>query len=147
MTPPAYVRVTIHVDVDPDTAFAVFTEEIDAWYQRGPHNFADPARAVGIRFEPFVGGRLIEVHDRETGEGLTMARIDVWEPGKRLVFVDNRETEADVTFEASDGGTRVTLEHRGLERLAPHEAEQHARFGWRLVFGWYEQYATALQPE
>ena len=37
MTPPAYVRVTIHVDVDPDTAFAVFTEEIDAWYHRGPH--------------------------------------------------------------------------------------------------------------
>ena len=96
---------------------------------------------VGIRFEPFVGGRLIEVYDRETGEGLTMARIEVWEPGKRLVFVDDRETEADVTFEASDGGTRVTLEHRGLERLAPQEAEQHAQFGWRLVFGWYEQYA------
>ena len=147
MTPPAYVRVPIHVDVDPDTAFAVFTEEIDAWYQRGPHNFADPGRAVGIRFEPFVGGRLIEVHDRETGEGLTMARIDVWEPGKRLVFVDHRETEADVTFEASDGGTRVTLEHRGLERLAPQQAEQHATFGWRLVFGWYEQYTAALQPD
>ena len=143
MTPPALVRVTIHVDVDPDTAFAVFTEEIDAWYQRGPHNFADPARAVGIRFEPFVGGRLIEVYDRDTGEGRTMARIEVWDPGKRLVFVDNRETEADVTFEPSGGGTRVTLEHRGFERLAPQEAEQHARFGWRLVFAWYEQYATA----
>ena len=35
-----------------------------------------------------------------------MARIEVWEPGKRLVFVDNRETEAEVTFEPSDGGTR-----------------------------------------
>ena len=73
-----------------------------------------------------------------------MARVDVWEPGKRLVFVDDRDTEADVTFEASDGGTRVTLEHRGLERLAPQDAEHHARFGWRLVFGWYEEYITTL---
>jgi Activator of Hsp90 ATPase homolog 1-like protein len=139
--PPAAVRVTIYVDVDPDTAFEVFTEEIDLWYKRGPHNFFDAARAVGIRFEPFVGGRLVEVYDRETGEGRTIARVEVWDPGKRLVFVDTRETEADVTFAPSDGGTRVTLEHRGLEKLAPAAAEQHARFGWRLVFAWYEEYS------
>ena len=101
------MRVSIYVDVDPDTAFEVFTDEIDAWYHRGPHTFSDTERGVGIRFEPFVGGRLIEVYDRETGEGRTMARVEVWEPGKRLVFVDGRETEADVTFEANDGGTRV----------------------------------------
>jgi uncharacterized protein YndB with AHSA1/START domain len=144
MAPPASVRVTIYVDVDPETAFEVFTDEIDAWYQRGPHTFFDTARCVGIRFEPFVGGRLIEVYDEATGEGRTMARVEVWEPGKRLVFVDGHDTEADVTFEANDGGTRVTLEHRGLERLAPHLAEQHAQFGWRLVFAWYEQHLTTL---
>ena len=144
MSPPASVRVSIYVDVDPDTAFEVFTDEIDAWYHRGPHTFFDTERCVGIRFEPFVGGRLIEVYDRETGEGRAMARVEVWEPGKRLVFVDSRNTEADVTFEANDGGTRVTLEHRGLERLAPQAAEHHAQFGWRLVFAWYEQHITTL---
>jgi hypothetical protein len=141
--PPASVRVTVHVEADPDTAFAVFTEEIDAWYERGPHNLYDAAHCVGIRFEPFVGGRLIEVYDHDTGEGRTMARVEVWEPGKRLVFVDDRETEAEVTFEPYDGGTKVTLEHRGFERLAPRSAEHHARYGWRLVFGWYERYLTS----
>jgi uncharacterized protein YndB with AHSA1/START domain len=143
MKPPASVRVTIHVAIDPDSAFEVFTDEIDAWYKRGPHNFFDSERCVGIRFEPFVGGRLIEVYDRDTGEGRTMARVDVWEPGKRLVFVDGRDTEADVTFEPSDGGTRVTLEHRGLDRLAPEDAEHHARFGWQLVFRWYEEHTIS----
>jgi hypothetical protein len=138
------VRVTIYVDVDPDVAFEVFTEEIDVWYKRDRNSFYDYDRCVGIRFEPFVGGRLIEVYDAATGEGRTMARVDVWEPGKRLVLVDGRETEADVTFEANDGGTRVTLEHRGLERLAPRAAEHHARFGWRLVFAWYEQHITTV---
>ena len=140
MTPPASVRVTIEVDVDPDTAFVVFTDEIDQWYKRGPHTFADPSRCVAIRFEPFVGGRLLEVYDRETGEGRPMGHITVWEPGRRLVMVDNRDTEVDVRFEPLGDATRVTLEHRGLENLAPAEAEHHARFGWQLVFRWYESY-------
>ena len=49
-SPPASVRLSISVAVDPQTAFEVFTEEIDAWYRRGPHNFADPERAVGDPF-------------------------------------------------------------------------------------------------
>ena len=144
MTRPASVRVALDVAVDPKTAFDVFTDEIDVWYKRGPHTFADPAPAIGIRFEPFVGGRLIEVYDRETGEGRAMGRVTVWEPGVRLVFVDGRETEVDVRFEAEGASTRVTLEHRGLERLAPRVAEHHARFGWQLVFRWYAERMRAL---
>jgi hypothetical protein len=140
-SPPASVRLSISVALDPDTAFEVFTEEIDSWYRRGPHNFADPARAVGIRFEPGVGGRLIEVYDGDTGEGLTAGEIVVWEPGRRLVFVDNRKTEVDVLFEPDgDAATRVTLEHRGLERLLPDEAVQHAKFGGQLLLKWYGAY-------
>jgi Activator of Hsp90 ATPase homolog 1-like protein len=135
--PPTSVRVSIDVAVDPKTAFTVFTDEIDAWYKRGPESFFDAERAVAIRFEPFVGGRLLEVYNRDTGEGRSMGRITVWEPGQRLVFVDGRDTEVDVRFESVGSSTRVTLEHRGLERLAPDEAEHHARYGWQLVFRWY----------
>jgi hypothetical protein len=143
-SPPASVRLSITVAVDPHTAFEVFTEEIDAWYRRGPHNFADPARAVGIRFEPGVGGRLIEVYDADTGDGLTTGEILVWDPGSRLMFVDTRKTEIDVRFEADgDAGTRVTLEHRGLERLLPDEAVQHAKFGGQLLLKWYGAYLRA----
>jgi hypothetical protein len=85
-----------------------------------------------------VGGRLIEVYDASTGEGLTAGEIVVWEPGRRLVFVDNRKTEVDVSFEAEgETATRVTLEHRGLERLLPDEAVQHAKYGGQLLLKWY----------
>ena len=140
MTPPAYVRVAISVDVDPDTAFEVFTEEIDLWYKRGPHNFYDSRRAVEIRFEPFVGGRLLEVYDKVTGEGREHGRIVLFEPGRRLLFVDTRQTEIDVRFEPDGDGTRVTLEHRGFERLDERAAEQHARFGGRLLIAWFDEY-------
>jgi hypothetical protein len=130
--------LSISVAVDPQAAFEVFTEEIDAWYRRGPHNFADPGRAVGIRFEPGVGGRLIEVYDARTGGGLEIGEIIVWEPGSRLVFVDNRKTEIDVRFEADgETATRVTLEHRGLEHLLPDDAVRHAKFGGQLLLKWY----------
>lgn len=137
---PASVRVTVHVNAPPETAFAVFTEEIDSWYVRDRHTFADPDRALGIRFEPGVGGRLIEVYDRGTGEGREMGRVTVWEPGRRLGFVDGLGTEVEVSFQDAGGQTRVTLEHRGLERLRPDLAEQHARHGWRLLLPWYRRH-------
>lgn len=140
MTQPASVRVTVYVRVDPAAAFEIFTDEIDAWYKRGPHHFFDDARAKAIRFEPFVGGRLLEVYDDDAGDVRQMARVTVWEPGARLVLRDTRDTEIDVTFERSGDETKVTLEHRGLERLAPAEAESHARFGGRLLIAWFSDY-------
>jgi uncharacterized protein YndB with AHSA1/START domain len=138
---PALVRVTIDVDVDPATAFTVFTEEIDAWYKRDRHTLYDSRRAVAVRFEPGVGGRLVEVYDAETGDGREMGRVTAWEPGRRLVFVDQRDTEVEVTFAAAEAGsTRVTLEHRGFEKLTDAEAEKHARYGWHLLVPWYERY-------
>jgi hypothetical protein len=137
---PASVRVTVHVRAVPEIAFAVFTEEIDSWYVRDRNTFADPARAVGIRFEPGVGGRLVEVYDHDTGEGREMGRITAWEPGRRLAFVDGLGTEVEVSFDDAEGQTRVTLEHRGLERLRPDLAERHARHGWRLLLPWYQRH-------
>jgi hypothetical protein len=145
VTQPASVRVTVYVGVDPGTAFTVFTAEIDAWYKRGPHAFADPARAVGIRFERHAGGRLVEVHDAASGEGLEIGRIQVWEPGRRLVFTDRRGTEVEVRFEPAGGETRVTLEHRGLERLAPEVAAQVGRRGWRSLLPWYAEHMTGTR--
>jgi hypothetical protein len=120
------VTTSIEVAVDPATAFEVFTEEIDAWYRRGPHNFADPARAVGIRFEPGVGGRLIEVYDATTGEGHTAGEIVVWDPGRRLVFVDNRKTEVDVRFER-DGEAATRHSRAPRPRTPPPRRSRAAR--------------------
>ena len=79
-----------------------------------------------------------------------MARVEVWEPGTRLLLRDGRDTEIDVTFEASGDETKVTLEHRGLERLPAAEAESHARFGGRLLIAppgsWDGQVARRFVP-
>jgi uncharacterized protein YndB with AHSA1/START domain len=119
---------TVEVPVDPATAFAVFTDEIDAWYERGQYSWNVPEHAVGIRFE---GGRLLELHD--DGDAYEMGRVTAWEPGERLVFVyrsvhlpSELRSEVEVRFEPVGDGTRVTLEHRGLEQLP---ADEHAR--WR----------------
>ena len=42
----AAVRVTVRVAVDPDTAFDVFTTEIDQWYRKGATVRLPPDAAV-----------------------------------------------------------------------------------------------------
>ena len=37
---------------------------IDAWWERGPMNWNDPDRAIGVRFEPGVGGRQLALVSR-----------------------------------------------------------------------------------
>ncbi len=138
MTKPASVRVSVYVAVDVETAFKVFTDEIDAWYRRGPHDLYDADRCRAIRFEPGVGGRFIEVYDEDTGEGRDIAVIEEWDPPQRLVFRDKRKTVCEVMFETVGDETKVTLEHRGFERLAPRAAQHVNDFGWRVILPWYE---------
>ena len=114
----ASVRVTVTVAVSPVEAFEVFTDEFDQWYRAGA---ATLGRRGGpdstMRFEQGIGGRLLECWPGQ--EPAERARITVWEPGARLVFVDQHDTEVDVRFVAVADGTRMVLEHRGLDRLPP----------------------------
>jgi hypothetical protein len=116
------VSVSTRVAVDPAEAFARFTGEIGAWWAAGA---VDGAHWNGVlRFEPGPGGRLL----KSVGErAFEIGRIAIWEPPARFAF-ECREagdeagpaTEVEVRFApAPGGGTRVTLEHRGFERLPP----------------------------
>lgn len=127
------VQVSIEVDVSPAEAFCAFAEQIDQWYVLDRHTVPDFTRTVAIVFEPYVGGRLLDVHDASTGEGRELARVTAWVPGARLAFVDNRRTEVEVSFTAAGDGTRVTLAHRGFDRLPPEEAEHVRRYGWHAT--------------
>src|SRR5215475_3630228 len=102
---------SVCVDVDPAAAFNAFTEELDQWWVRGPINYFDSARAVGMRCEVGVGGRLIEVYDGATGEGRELGRITVWEPGARIAWTSSvDDVEIDVRFATTARGTQVTVE-------------------------------------
>jgi len=65
-SPVSQVSSTVTVSVDPETAFAVFTGELDLWWVRGPTNHYAAGRVLAMRCEPGVGGRLLEVYDDAT---------------------------------------------------------------------------------
>jgi uncharacterized glyoxalase superfamily protein PhnB/uncharacterized protein YndB with AHSA1/START domain len=143
------VSATVEVALPPTEAFRVFTAEIGAWYVVDEHTVMDHERTVDIRFEPVVGGRLVDVHDAASGEGREMGRLTVWDPPHRLQFVDGRDTETEVRFEPAAGAgnrTTVTIEQRGLDRLPPDEADHVRRYGWRLLLDWYAAAVPSAPP-
>ena len=104
--------VTTLVAVDPIRAFDVFTSEIGQWWKSAPRYRFHPEKSGTMRFEPGVGGRLVEVHDAKTGAGFEVGRVLVWEPGARLVFefrgrdfAPGECTEVEVRFEAEGKGS------------------------------------------
>ncbi len=140
------VRVSVRVAVSPDVAFDLFTREIDSWYRVDPDTLPDITRTAAIRFEPHVGGRLIDVHDLASDEGRELGRVTAWDPGRRLAFTDNEGTEVEVTFEPVGAGTRVVLTHRGLDRLASQRAAAVRRAGWAALAPFYYDHVRANAP-
>lgn len=129
MTTQQSARVTTFLAVEPDVAFAVFTEETDLWWRRGPRFRGSSAPDSVVRFEGGPGGRLVE----EDRAGIfEIGRVLTWEPGARLRFewrgrnfAPGELTQVDVRFEPAHGGTRVILEHRGWEALRPDHPVRH----------------------
>jgi hypothetical protein len=97
------------VTVDAMTAFTVFTEEIEEWWGDGPIDAWDSSRVVGLRIEPGVGGRVLEVY---ADDALELGRVTVWEPGARVAWTSSvDDVTIDVSFEPLEGGgTRVRVD-------------------------------------
>ncbi|HEX7148819.1 MAG TPA: SRPBCC domain-containing protein [Actinomycetota bacterium] len=101
--------------------------------------------------EPFVGGRFVEVWDEATGEGFEIGRVRVWEPGRRVVYSwrqadwpPGQEMEIEVSFDPAAGGTLVTIEVRGWERLTGGaEIGRGYGEGAKELLSWYAEAAAA----
>jgi len=127
------VRVTTVVAADPAAAFELFTSEVDAWWRRGPRFRHGGMRPSTMRFEGGEGGRLLEVYTDAAGGAFEIGRVRVWKPADRLVFEWRGNnfppgllTEVEVRFEPAAGGaTRVTLEHRGWDRVPLDHPARH----------------------
>jgi uncharacterized protein YndB with AHSA1/START domain len=138
------VTVRVEVAVDPAIAFSIFTEDISRWWRHGTPYWNDRERGKAVRFEPLLGGRLIEVWDLATGEGLDRGRITAWEPGRYLRFTWRQpnwpaglETEVSVSFQASGTGTTVELTHYGLDLVPILTTTDEYRAGWTELLGFY----------
>ena len=122
------VYVALRVKATPERAFAVFVEEIGAWW-RPSLLFETTPRPGRLSFEPGQSGRLIET--RASGKVFEIGRIVAWEPPKRLVFSWRQanfpldlHTEVEVGFHAVGDETRVSVEHRGFDQV-PAGAARH----------------------
>jgi uncharacterized protein YndB with AHSA1/START domain len=121
----ASVRTEVTVQAPVERAFHVFTEEIASWWNPDHHILQGELKTMV--FEPRAGGRIYDV--ATDGSECAWARVLVFEPPHRIVFswdisprweieTDRDKTsEVEVSFQAEDGETtRVTLEHRNLDR-------------------------------
>lgn len=125
----AAVTVAVRVGADPLTTFEVFTRDIASWWCRDPrYQFMSGGKGF-LRFEPGVGGRLLE----ETAEGCyVVGEVYCWEPGIALGFQwqgpnfeKHQKTRVFITFHPDAAGTRVVLEHSGWENLPQDHPVRH----------------------
>lgn len=135
----ASATAEVQVAVDPTRAFAAFTDEIDSWWVRGPINFFDAARAIGMKIEPGVDGRVLETYEDDV---LELGRITVWEPGNRLTYRSSvDDTEVDVRFEEVASGTRVQV----TQTLLP--GGERAFYFWRNTLPWFASWFEQKRPK
>ncbi len=136
MKSPDRAKITTFVAVDPADAFDVFTREIDLWWKRGPRWRFGGERRGTLTFEPGAGGRLFEVFGDGPADVFEVGHVKIWEAGARLVFewkirnfAPGEKTEVEVLFEPAEGGTQVTVEHRGWAALRKDHPARHGMFG------------------
>ena len=124
------VIVSLRVKIDPDRAFEAFTREIALWWSPNPLFQLTPRGDGTLRFDGGPEGRLVTT--LPNGKEYVVGRISVWAPGERLVVgwrpasvPPEQATELEVRFEAVGDETRVTVEHRGWDRVPAENAARH----------------------
>lgn len=140
--PEERVVVTTFVAVSPSDAFEVFTREIDLWWKQAPRYRRMAGQTGKLSFEGEPPAQLVE----KGSSTVVLGRVLAWEAGKRLAFewrggelTERDHTEVEVRFEPHRGGTRVTLEHRGLGSLPSQHPARHGFSGeaFEAMFGYF----------
>src|SRR2546426_6749113 len=100
------INVSMELALEPSAAFDAVVKEL-----------ADGLERLGIDFAAGPNGRVLE-------RGFEVGRVTAWKPGERILmqwrpadWLPEEVTEIELLFEKRDGGTRVTLKHRGWDRL------------------------------
>jgi uncharacterized protein YndB with AHSA1/START domain len=128
------LELAFEVACPPEHAFATWAQRASLWWPTGHSVSGDPGLIV--TFEPRPGGRIYE--RTPAGEEHVWGEVLEWEPPRRLAYLWHlRQDRADATrveisFAPVPAGTRVTIVHRGWERLGalgPELRERNER-GW-----------------
>ena len=122
------VIVSLRVKATPHEAFAVFTEEIGAWWRASELFQLTPRGDGALRFDNQE--RLVST--LPNGKEFEIGRVSEWRPGERLAFTwrqasfaPDQSTQVTVSFEAIGEETRVTVEHRGWDAIPQEHVARH----------------------
>ena len=137
------VKKSVVVEASRETAFKVFTEKMALWWPADHH--IGKSHIAAIVLEPRAGGRWGELgaDGKECQWGRVLAFeapsrvVLAWQLDAKFEFDASFETEVEITFVSEgDKKTRVTLEHKHLERFGEAEARMRDAFeapdGWSL---------------
>jgi hypothetical protein len=136
---PNVLRKSILVGCEVETAFQVWTEQMNIWWPRGHSISGNPGTNVFL--ESRVGGRLYE----RTPDGVEFdwGHVAVWQPPSHfaydwyLVGTLERPSRVDVYFVSEkQNQTKVNVEHRGPELLGDVWFQRVLGFNkaWEAVF-------------
>jgi uncharacterized protein YndB with AHSA1/START domain len=149
----APVTATVEVRQPPTEAFRLFTARMADWWHEKRGIGAKPLVSIGL--EPFAGGRWYETD--EDGTDTPWGSVIAWEPPSRLLLAwtldssfqpsTTMQTEVEIRFApTASGGTRVSLEHRQLERFGADAARvaQSIGRGWPTHLNAFGDFAARL---
>jgi len=151
----APVVQSVVVKVPPERAFALFTADIARWW--APNFNVAKGLFADLVLEPKPGGRWFE--RAEDGAETDWGKVLAWDPPGRLLlgwqlnaefkFDPDFVTEVEVLFESEGPGTRVTLEHRNLERFGPsaEAIRQKVGGGWPKIVQLYSDYVSTKEDQ
>ncbi len=130
-----------------EEAFAVFTDEIGAWWPLPTHSVFQ-AEAGGVHF---VDGRLVE---RATdGRETTWAEVLAWDPPNGLALswhpgsADGPAGRVEVRFTAEGDGTRVDLRHDGWEAFGEAALQRRRAYAGSSAWGHVlDHFADGAEP-
>ena len=124
------VYVALRVKASQEAAFNAFVGDIGLWWKPSPLFQTTPRAPGRLSFDPGDGGRLVET--LANGKVFEIGRITDWNPHQGLTFTwrqasfpPDLATEVEVRFEAFGDETRVSIEHRGFDRIPADNAARH----------------------
>jgi len=142
---------SIQIAADPERVFQAYVEKINEWWSwQGKNNrytwAPDGVEPSEIHFEPQLGGRYFERF--ADGSEFEIGRITHYDPPNKLAFSwagrdwPPGESLFELSFDAADEGTLLTLTHSGFEIFGEEAAEmvQGYTMGSKEILGFFAKW-------
>jgi len=130
---------TVAVTAPPERAFAVFVDDVDAWWPLD--GFSVGGASSSVAFERGPDGRATRlVESLAAGGTADWGAVTRWDPPRAVAFTwhpgerADAATHVEVTFSPAGDGTDVVLTHSAWgERSDGERARATYDTGWELV--------------